>query len=128
MRLISGTTSSLGTALRKLKLRRPSTGLKTLASQLRHSSNAPIHPLWAFLPEESRSPQALRQLRRRRLWAWLKQKRQRIALVVLLYLLIWSIPLLIGEALLTVFAILPLVLVPPVGYLVYWLVWQEFHA
>ena len=128
MRLISGSTSSLGNILRKLKLKRPSTGLKTLASQLHHSSNAPIHPLWAFQPEESRTPQALRQLRRRRLWAWLKQKRQRIALVVLLYLLIWSIPLLIGEALLTVFAVLPLLLVPPVGYLVYWLVWKEFHA
>ena len=128
MRLISESTSRLGTALRKLMLRRPSTGLKSLASQLQHSSNAPIHPLWTFLPEESRSPQALRQLRRRRLWAWLKQKRQRIALVVLFYLLIWSIPLLIGEALLTVFAVLPLLLVPPVGYLVYWLVWKEFHA
>ena len=128
MRLISGSTSGLGPALRKLKLRWPSSGLKSLASQLQHSSKTPIHPLWSFLPEESRTPQALRRLRRRRLWAWLKQKRQRIALVVLLYLLIWSIPLLIGEALLTVFAILPLVLVPPVGYLVYWLVWQEFHA
>ena len=111
-----------------MRLKRPSTGLKPLASQLRHSSDAPIHPLWAFLPDDARSAQTLRRLRRRRLGAWLKQKRQRIALVVLLYLLIWSIPLLIGEALLTVFAILPLVLVPPVGYLVYWLVWKEFHA
>ena len=128
MRLISRSTSSLANVLRKFKQRRPSTGLKTLASQLQHSSNSPIHPLWTFLPEESRSHQALRQLRRRRVWAWLKQKRQRIALVVLLYLLIWSIPLLIGEALLTVFALLPLLLVPPVGYLVYWLVWKEFHA
>ena len=128
MRLISGSKSGLNTALRKLKLRWLSSGLKSLSSQLQHSNNAPIHPLWTFLPEESRTPQALRRVRRRRLWAWLKQKRQRIALVVLLYLLIWSIPLLIGEALLTVFAILPLVLVPPVGYLVYWLVWQEFHA
>ena len=128
MRLFLGSTSGLGTALRKLKLKWSSTGLKILFSQLQHSNKAPIHPLWAFLPEESRTPQALRRLRQRRLWAWLKQKRQRIALVVLLYLLIWSIPLLIGEALLTVFAVLPLLLVPPVGYLVYWLVWKEFHA
>ena len=64
----------------------------------------------------------------RRLWAWLKQSRQRIALVLILYVLIWSIPLLAGEPLLTVFAYLPLVLVPPVGCLVYWLVWKEFHA
>ena len=128
MQLISASTSSMINVLRKLKLRWPSTGLKSLASELQHSNNAPIHPLWAFLPEESCTPQALHRLRRRRLWAWLKQKRQRIAVLVLLYLLIWSIPLLFGEGLLTVFAILPLVLVPPVGYLVYWLVWKEFHA
>ena len=48
--------------------------------------------------------------------------------MVIVYLLIWSIPLLAGEPLLSAFAVLPLVLVPPVGYLVYWLVWKEFHA
>ena len=42
------------------------------------------------------------------------------------YLLVWSIPLLLGEPLLTVFALVPLVLVPPVGLLIYFLVWQEF--
>ena len=99
-----------------------------LLQQVRHSEATPIHPLWEYLPEQQRNRRTLIHLRRRRLWAWLKQKRQRIALVVLLYLLIWSIPLLIGEALLTVFAVLPLLLVPPVGYLVYWLVWKEFHA
>ena len=88
----------------------------------------PLHPLWDHLPPERRSWRARQSLRRRRLWAWLKQRRQRIALVVLLYLLIWSIPLLAGEPLLSAFAVLPLLLVPPVGYLVYWLVWKEFHA
>ena len=87
-----------------------------------------IHPLWAHLPPERRSWRARQTLRLRRLWAWLKQKRQRIGLVVITYLLIWSIPLLAGEPLLTAFALLPLILVPPVGYLVYWLVWKEFHA
>ena len=101
---------------------------RSIRSQLQHSSDAPIHPLWSFLPIERRSREALFQLRRRRLWAWLKQKRQRIGLVMIVYLLIWSIPLLAGEPLLSAFAILPLVLVPPVGYLVYWLVWKEFHA
>ena len=50
------------------------------------------------------------------------------AISIPILILILSIPLLIGEALLTVFAVLPLLLVPPVGYLVYWLVWKEFHA
>ena len=101
---------------------------RSITSQLQHTSDTPIHPLWPFLPTEQRSRQALFQLRRRRLLAWLKQKRQRIGLVVILYLLIWSILLLAGEPLLSAFAVLPLVLVPPVGYLVYWLVWKEFHT
>ena len=101
---------------------------RSILTELRHNSEAPIHPLWSFLPRERRSNKALSHLRLRRLWAWLKQKRQRIGLVVILYLLIWSIPLLAGEPLLSAFAVLPLVLVPPVGYLVYWLVWNEFHA
>ena len=86
-----------------------------------------LHPLWSYLPPERRTRRAVFALRRRRCWAWLKQKRQRIGVVVLAYILIWSVPLLIGEPLMTVFALLPLVLVPPVGYLVYWLVWKEFH-
>ena len=38
------------------------------------------------------------------------------------------IPLLVGQVLITSFALLPLLLVPPVGVLVYWLVWKEFHG
>ena len=64
----------------------------------------------------------------RRLGAWLKLKRQRIALLLVGYVLVWSIPLLLGEPLLSVFALVPLVLVPPVGLLIYRLVWKEFHA
>ena len=111
-----------------LKENRSAIEHRSILAELQHSNDAPIHPLWAFLPREQRSLQALFHLRRRRLWAWLKQKRQRIGLVVILYLLIWSIPLLAGEPMLSAFAVLPLVLVPPVGYLVYWLVWNEFHA
>ena len=87
-----------------------------------------VHPLWPYRPAKAQTPLASLRLRMRRLWAWLKQKRQRIALVLIGYVLIWSIPLLLGEPLLTVFALLPLLLVPPVGLLIYRLVWKEFHA
>ena len=43
------------------------------------------------------------------------------------YVLLWLIPLL-GQVLITSFALLPLLLVPPVGALAYWLVWKEFHG
>ena len=67
-----------------------------------------LHPLWSHLPPERRSWRDKQTLRLRRLWAWLKQKHRRIGLVVILYLLIWSIPLLAGEPLLSAFAVLPL--------------------
>jgi hypothetical protein len=87
-----------------------------------------LHPLWPYRPAKAQTPLARLRLRMRRLWAWLKQKRQRIAMVLIGYVLIWSIPLLLGEPLLSVFALMPLVLVPPVGLLIYRLVWREFNA
>ena len=87
-----------------------------------------LHPLWPYRPAKARTPLARLRLRMHRLGAWLKLKRQRIALLLVGYVLVWSIPLLLGEPLLSVFALLPLVLVPPVGLLIYRLVWKEFHA
>lgn len=127
MGLLSSVNLGVARAWPRFKALRSSSSRRSILAELQHADNAPIHPLWTFLPREQRSRKALFQLRLRRIWAWLKQKRQRIGLVVILYLLIWSIPLLVGELLLTAFALLPLVLVPPVGYLVYWLVWKEFH-
>ena len=86
------------------------------------------HPLWRHLPQERRTRQARLQLQAWRLIAWLKQRRQRIAIAIGLYGVIWMIPLLFQQPLITSFALLPLVLVPPVGWLIYWLVWQEFHG
>ena len=118
---ISGSTAAQRRARRSQRQ-------QSLVKQLQHNAQAPIHPLWDYMPSERRSRKALFQLRLRRLWAWLKRKRQRISLVLILYLLFWSIPLVMGEPVISIFAFLPLVLVPPVGYMVYWLVWKEFHA
>ena len=86
------------------------------------------HPLWQHLPAERRSLRSLRALQYRRGLAWINRRRQRIGIAVGLYLVIWLVPLLFKHVLITSFALLPLVLVPPVGGLVYWLVWQEFHG
>ena len=51
----------------------------------------------------------------------------RISLLLAGYLLFCLLPLAFGLVTLTAFAVLPLLLVPPVGYLIYWLVWNEFH-
>ena len=87
-----------------------------------------LHPLWPYRPAKAKTPLARLRLRLRRLAAWLKLKRQRIALVLIGYVVVWTIPLLLGEPLLTMFALVPLLLVPPVGLLIYRLVWKEFHA
>jgi hypothetical protein len=86
------------------------------------------HPLWQHLPAERRTRALHLKLQIQRASAWLNRRRQRIAIAVGLYLVLWLIPLIFNQVLITSFALLPLLLVPPVGGLVYWLVWQEFHG
>ena len=85
------------------------------------------HPFWHHLPPEQRTRTARLALKLQRLKAWLGGRRQRVSLTVFIYLLVWSMPLVVGQPIITVFALMPLLLVPPVGWLVYWLVWKEFH-
>ena len=86
------------------------------------------HPLWQYLPEERRTRRARLQLQRQRCLAWLMRKRQLVGFFIGLYVVLWMIPLLFQQVLITALALMPLVLVPPVGLLVYWLVWEEFHG
>ena len=86
------------------------------------------HPLRHCLPAKQRSRRARLSLEAHRALAWLGRRRQRIAIAIGTYLLLWLIPLLVGQVLITSVALLPLLLVPPVGALVYWLVWKEFHG
>ena len=79
-------------------------------------------------PPEQKTSGATIRLQLRRGWAWFQGKQQRLGVVLMLYLAIWSIPLLFGQSLITIFAVLPLLVVPPVGWLIYWLVWREFHG
>ena len=85
------------------------------------------HLFWQHLPQERKTRQARLMLQARRLNAWVGGRRQRIGLITIIYLILWSIPLLLGQPLISFFAVLPLLLVPPVGLLVYRLVWKEFH-
>ena len=85
------------------------------------------HVFWQHLPPERKTRRASLILSSRRLLAWSGGRRQRISLVVGIYLIFWSLPLLFGQPMISLFALLPLLLVPPVGLLVYRLVWKEFH-
>lgn len=87
---------------------------------------ADLHPWWVHVPPGER---ALR--RRELLWARLvsrlRRRRVAIAAALLFYLLLGLIPLAFGQPHLTAFALLPLLLVPPVAYLAYVIAWVEFH-
>ena len=85
------------------------------------------HPFWHNAPPERKTALSRLKLRSRRFFAWLQGKQQRLTLVVAVYLILWSIPWCLGQPVITVFALLPLLVVPPVGVLMYWLVWKEFH-
>ena len=84
------------------------------------------HPWWKHLPagERARRQAELRRLRR---VTWLLRRRQRILLSLLVYGLFCAYPLLIGQPHLSLMALLPVILVPPVTYLMYLLAWHEFH-
>lgn len=85
------------------------------------------HLFWQHLPLEQKTRKARCRLYTSRLVAWCGGRRQRIGLVIGVYLILWSIPLLLGQPLISLLALFPLLLVPPVGLLVYRLVWKEFH-
>lgn len=85
------------------------------------------HPWWEHLRQDHQT----RALRCRLLWlrlrAWLGSRRHRIELALAAYLLLCLVPLLLGQPLLSAYALLPVLLVPPVALLIYWLVWLDFH-
>ncbi|KEF41550.1 MAG: hypothetical protein ER33_10720 [Cyanobium sp. CACIAM 14] len=81
---------------------------------------------WRFVPAE--------QLRRRRFKAWrlrwkerLRRRGVAIALAFLCYGLVVIALLLHLPPLVGLLALAPMVLLPLLGYLTYWLLWKEFH-
>lgn len=85
-----------------------------------------LHPWWAHVPAAERA-QRRRALGRTRFLSQLRRRRVRIAGALLSYVLLGLMPLAFGQPHLTVFALLPLVMVPPVAYLAYLIAWHEFH-
>jgi hypothetical protein len=86
----------------------------------------PGHPWWQHLPPAERSRRQT-QHRRQRWLTWLLRPRQRLLFTLLVYGLLCASPLLIGQPHLSLMALLPLILVPPVAYLMYVMAWHEFH-
>ena len=81
---------------------------------------------WRYVPE-AEQPRRLKQWRQAWLRGQLQRRRVQIALLLALNLLICLVPWWIGLQSLAVLALLPVVAVPLVGALAYWVTWQEFH-
>jgi len=82
---------------------------------------------WMRYVPEAEQPRRLRRWRQAWLRAQLQRRRVRIALLLLLNLVIALVPWWMGLQSLAVLVLLPLVSVPLVGGLAYWITWQEFH-
>ena len=87
-----------------------------------------LHPFWHYLPQERRTRIDELRFKVRRLFSLLQQRQAKVVIITSIYVLIWSLPLMLGQFLVSLFALLPLLLVPPVGLLIYWLVWKEFNG
>ncbi len=84
------------------------------------------HPWWRHVPPAERTQRA-RQIHLARWASWLSKRRHRLLLILGFYGLLCLLPLLIGQPHLSMYALLPVFLVPPVAYLGYLLAWHEFH-
>jgi hypothetical protein len=81
---------------------------------------------WRFVPPEQRRQRRLKAWRLR----WRERLRQRwlaIAVAFLAYGLVLLWLLLILPPVVALLALAPMLLLPLLGYLTYWLLWKEFH-
>ncbi len=96
-------------------------------TQPRKASTDPTrHPWWQYIPEADRRT-LMKRVRRRQQLEWLGRRRHRLLAVLLLYILLCTLPLLMGALPLTLIAMLPLLLLPALGGLAWWLTWKEFN-
>jgi hypothetical protein len=87
---------------------------------------AAAHPWWRHVPPAERPGRRVRLLGAR-CQRCLRRRRTRILASLTFYALLCLIPLGLGQPHLTLLALLPLLAVPPVAYLAYWIAWHEFH-
>lgn len=84
------------------------------------------HPWWQHVPHAQRRS-CRRQLRLLRLREWWERRSSRSLVMLLIYLAFCLGLLVVAQPHLALTAALPLLLVPPLAALSYWLLWHEFH-
>ena len=84
------------------------------------------HPWWRHVPSAEQT-RALRQRRRRRIWNRLTSRKGLFSLLMLVNGGILITMAAAGAGPIALLALLPLVLMPALAGLAWWLTWQEFH-
>lgn len=92
----------------------------------RHSSDPRAHPWWQHVPAGQR-PKVLGRRRRDWLLQWLAGTQGKAVMLLALFISLMVAIALVGAGWISLLALLPLVLLPALAYLIYWLTWQEFH-
>jgi hypothetical protein len=88
----------------------------------RSPDRADDHPWWRHAAAGQK-----RTLLGMRISAWLRRRNSRIIAMGFLYLLLCAIPLVFGGASISLLAVLPMLLLPALAGLTWWLIWKEFH-
>lgn len=81
---------------------------------------------WAHVPAHQRRQRRI-AARMRRLGHTVRRRWFLITTLIAAYVAICLVLLLSGTGAVALLATLPLLLVPPVGGLAYWLLWKEYH-
>jgi hypothetical protein len=84
------------------------------------------HPWWSHVEPKQRSG-VMGRRRQRRLLQWTRSQKGKAVLLLLCYLGFTLVLAAQGAGPMALLFGLPLVLLPALAYLLYWLTWQEFH-
>jgi Zn-dependent membrane protease YugP len=94
---------------------------------MRPASHDPRHhPWWQHVPAE-RQQATLWRRRQRRLWQLLSSRRSQLLLLLGLLLVLTAGLAVAGAGGFSLALLLPLLLLPALAALSYWLTWREFH-
>jgi hypothetical protein len=85
-----------------------------------------VHPWWSHVPKQKR--QSLRfQSRWRSIRIRFAQRHSLIAITSAFYLVCALLPILVGAQTLSLLTLVPVLLLPALLGLIWWLTWKEYH-
>jgi hypothetical protein len=93
---------------------------------VKHKPALHSHPWWQHVADRHR-PIARRRAAVGRLRLAARRRSNQLLLLAALYGLLCLIPVLFGGSAISVLALVPVLVLPALGVLTWWLMWKEFH-